>query len=54
MSVLPTTSILNVARDQVLDRGERLTEEQILEVLTSPDEMLTDLLALAHEVRMKW
>ena len=47
-------AILAIAREQVLERGERLTEAQILEVLTSPDEMLTDLLALAHEVRMKW
>ncbi|GAC1378938.1 MAG: biotin synthase BioB [Marmoricola sp.] len=48
------TSILHRAREQVLERGERLTEEQILEVLTSPDEDLPALLALAHEVRMKW
>ena len=48
------TSILQRAREQVLERGERLTEEQILEVLTSPDEDLPALLALAHEVRMKW
>ena len=48
------TSILHRAREQVLERGERLIEEQILEVLTSPDEDLPALLALAHEVRMKW
>ena len=46
--------MLQRAREQVLERGERLTEAQILEVLTSPDGELQDWLALAHEVRMKW
>src|SRR3954467_2138465 len=41
-------------REQVLERGEGLSEEQILSVLTSPDELLPDLLELAHAVRMKW
>ena len=49
-----STRILDVVREQVLERGERLTEAQILEVLQTPDEVLSDLLALAHEVRMKW
>ena len=48
------TGILAVAREQVLERGERLTEEQVLEVLRLPDEALPDLLALAHEVRLRW
>ena len=38
----------------MLERGEGLSEEQILSVLTSPDELLPDLLELAHAVRMKW
>lgn len=46
--------ILEVAREQVLVRGERLTYDQIVEVLRLPDERLGDLLALAHEVRMAW
>ncbi|GAA5041046.1 biotin synthase [Thermocatellispora tengchongensis] len=46
--------ILTVARDQVLDRGEGLTAEQALECLRLPDERLPELLALAHEVRVKW
>src|ERR1700746_2047946 len=54
MTVTPATSILDVAGEQVLERGERLTEAQILEALISPDEMLSELLALAHAVRMKW
>jgi biotin synthase len=41
-------------REQVLERGEGLGEQQILSVLTSPDELLPDLLELAHAVRMKW
>jgi biotin synthase len=46
--------ILAVARAQVLERGERLTEPQVLEVLRTPDARLEELLALAHEVRMRW
>src|SRR5689334_20341083 len=46
--------VVGVAREQVLERGERLTQEQVLAVLQLPDERLEELLALAHEVRMKW
>jgi len=46
--------ILAIAREQVLERGVPLTEDQILRVMKTSDEALTDLLALAHEVRMKW
>jgi biotin synthase len=51
-----TTSfeILDIARDQVLERGEGLSEEQVLELLRLPDEALDPLLQLAHEVRMRW
>ena len=51
-----TTSftILDVARAQVLERGEGLTREQVLEVLLLPDEALDALLEVAHEVRMRW
>ncbi|MDT5013767.1 MAG: biotin synthase [Mycobacterium sp.] len=48
------TDILEQARQQVLDRGEGLTQEQVLAVLQLPDDQLDDLLALAHEVRMRW
>ena len=53
---MTTTSfeILDIARDQVLERGEGLSEEQVLEVLRLPDEALDPLLQLAHEVRMRW
>jgi len=51
-----TTSfeILDIARDQVLERGESLSETQVLEVLRLPDTALEPLLSLAHEVRMRW
>jgi biotin synthase len=49
-----SSDVLGVAREQVLERGEGLGQGQILEVLQLPDDRLEDLLALAHEVRMKW
>ncbi|GLY73077.1 biotin synthase BioB [Actinoallomurus iriomotensis] len=49
-----SADILAVARTQVLERGEGLKEEQVHECLTLPDDRLEELLALAHEVRMKW
>ena len=48
------TDILDVAREQVLERGVPLTQEQALEVLRTGDDRLQDLLALAHEVRMRY
>lgn len=49
-----TPGILAIAREQVLQRGEGLSQEQVLEVLNLPDEQIEKLLALAHEVRVKW
>jgi len=46
--------ILDVAREQVLERGEGLTQDQVLTVLQLPDDRLDELLALAHDVRMRW
>jgi len=48
------TDILTDAREQVLKRGEGLTQDQVLAVLQLPDDRLDELLALAHEVRMRW
>jgi biotin synthase len=45
---------LTTAREQVLERGIGLAEEQVLEVLRLPDEAIDELLGLAHEVRMRW
>jgi biotin synthase len=48
------SDILAEAREQVLERGEGLNQEQVLAVLRLDDEHLDELLALAHEVRMRW
>ena len=49
-----STDILDVARAQVLERGEPLDRDQVLEVLRLPDERVTELLQVAHDVRMRW
>ncbi len=49
-----TQSILELARKQVLGRGEGLDEQQTLAVLELPNEDIPELLQLAHEVRMQW
>lgn len=46
--------IVALAREQVLERGEGLSQDQVLQVLRLPDDRLEELLALAHEVRMTW
>ena len=51
---LAATNVLDVAREQVLERGEGLTQDQVLTVLQLPDDRLDELLALGHEVRMRW
>jgi biotin synthase len=48
------TAILGTAREQVLERGEGLDQDQVLQILQLSDDHLEELLALAHEVRMKW
>src|ERR1700690_1782209 len=48
------SDVLAVAREQVLERGEGLREDQVLEVLRLPDDTLADALELAHAVRMRW
>ena len=55
MTVIPISpSILDTARRQVLDAGEGLTQEQVVEILQLPDDALDALLELAHAVRMRW
>ena len=55
-SAVPTTTeqILTTARSQVLEDGRGLDEAQVLEALQLPDDAVPDLLALAHEVRLRW
>jgi biotin synthase len=50
----PEAAILTAAREQVLERGQGLSEKQVLEILRLDDDQLPGLLALAHEVRMRW
>jgi biotin synthase len=47
-------AVLAEARSQVLERGIGLGEAQVLRVLRLSDERLPELLALAHDVRMRW
>ena len=49
-----TTSILDVARTQVLEKGRGLNEHQLVQVMHLPDSVLPDLLTLAHQVRLTW
>ncbi|WP_431842864.1 biotin synthase BioB [Calidifontibacter indicus] len=53
-STTSQTSILNRARERVLVQGEPLAYDDLVAVLRTPDELLPDLLALAHEVRLKF
>jgi biotin synthase len=46
--------LLTVLREQVLERGEGLTQEQAVACLRFPPERTTALLQLAHEVRVRW
>ena len=46
--------VLAVARERVLERGVGLDEAQVLAVLRLSEDRIPELLALAHEVRMRW
>ena len=46
--------VLATARTRVLGEGRGLAEADVLACLRLPDDRLDDLLALAHEVRMRW
>jgi biotin synthase len=47
-------TVLELAREQVLERGEGLGEEAVLDVLRLPEDRLDEALALAHRVRLRW
>jgi biotin synthase len=49
-----TAPVLTVASEQVLADGVGLTQPQVLDVLRLADDDVPDLLALAHEFRMRW
>jgi len=48
------SALIDHIRTAVLETGTGLDPAGILEVLTSPDDALPELLAMAHEVRMRW
>lgn len=48
------TDILELARTKVLEEGKGLNKEEVLQVLTLEEDRIPELLALAHEVRLKW
>jgi biotin synthase len=48
------SALIDHIRATVLETGTGLDEAGIVEVLTSPDDELPELLAVAHEVRMRW
>ena len=50
----PAGDILDIAREQVLERGDALDYDQVLQVLRLPDDRLPELLQVAHDVRMQW
>ena len=54
MTASETPGILQSARTQVLENGQGLDRDQLVEVLRLPDEDIPALLELAHEVRMTW
>ena len=53
MTVDATQDVLVLA-EQVLETGQGLGEQEILQILQLPDERIPELLDLAHRVRMKW
>lgn len=48
------TDILELARTKVLNNGEGLNKEEVLQVLQLDEARIPELLELAHEVRLKW
>ncbi|HEX4655530.1 MAG TPA: biotin synthase BioB [Mycobacteriales bacterium] len=51
---MTTTDVLDRARATVLATGVGLDEADVLACLRLPDDLLPDLLALAHDVRRRW
>lgn len=49
-----STSILHIARAKVLEQGEGLNEEELLQVLQLPDEQLEEMADIAHHTRLAW
>lgn len=54
MTAVSPADVLEIAREKVLGRGEGLDHAETLAVLKLDDDRIDELLALAHEVRLKW
>ncbi|MFD5867631.1 biotin synthase BioB [Corynebacterium sp. NPDC060344] len=54
MTAVSPADVLEIAREKVLERGEGLDHAETLAVLQLDDDKIDELLALAHEVRLKW
>lgn len=48
------SDILKTARTKALDKGEGLTQEELLQVLHLPDADLEEMADVAHQTRLKW
>ena len=54
MTAVSPADVLEIAREKVLGRGEGLGHAETLAVLQLDEDKVDELLALAHEVRLKW
>ena len=54
MPLTEPTDILELARTKVLDQGIGLDQDETLQVLQLGDDRITEILELAHQVRLKW
>ena len=54
MTAVSPADVLEIAREKVLGRGEGRDHAETLAVLQLDDDRIDELLALAHEVRLKW
>ena len=54
MTAVSPADVLEIAREKVLGRGEGVDHAETLAVLQLDDDRIDELLALAHEVRLKW
>jgi biotin synthase len=52
--VTDVLDVLAIARERVLANGDGLAQSELARVLELPDDRIDELLALAHEVRMRW
>ena len=51
---LASLSEIDAARDQLVNRHERISAKQLAELAAVPDALVPSLAALAHETRLAW